>query len=207
MSYTTRRRNTRLRLRRFEQQRGGVCPADLSQLNSPRILKRSAMVWQSLEFEEVIAMFTKTKTQGSARGNAKRVQQRAGAAIGPRWDIIFLSEVCELTRLSSTTIWRLEKRGVFPKRFMVPGVRRSLWKAADVEEFIHRPPRRDRANVRGRLNEAVTWIESRGWLWRGATGDSPLHWPIGVGTRGTILDTCAAVRPQAGSIIPIDGRL
>ena len=49
--------------------------------------------------------------------------------------LLLLREVLLRTRLSSTTIWRLEKSGRFPKRLKI-GVKRVAWRSADVDAWL-----------------------------------------------------------------------
>jgi len=44
-------------------------------------------------------------------------------------------EVRELTKLCRATLWRMEKRGEFPKRVQM-GPRRIGWKLSDIERWI-----------------------------------------------------------------------
>lgn len=44
-------------------------------------------------------------------------------------------EVCQIVGLSRTFIYKLEKRGEFPKRVKL-GVRRVAWRKSDIEKFI-----------------------------------------------------------------------
>jgi predicted DNA-binding transcriptional regulator AlpA len=43
-------------------------------------------------------------------------------------------EVQEFTRLSSTTIWRLERKGAFPRRIRIGG--RVVWDARAVQSYM-----------------------------------------------------------------------
>jgi len=48
---------------------------------------------------------------------------------------IRLPQVVAMTGLSSTTIWRYEKKGLFPKRIKVT-LRTTAWKLSEVQSFI-----------------------------------------------------------------------
>ena len=50
-------------------------------------------------------------------------------------DLISADEVERLTRLSGTTIWRLERRNLFPKRIKL-GLKRVAWSEREVREWI-----------------------------------------------------------------------
>ena len=45
-------------------------------------------------------------------------------------------ELRELTGLSDTTVWRLERDGAFPKRFILHG-RLVAWRRSEVMRWIH----------------------------------------------------------------------
>lgn len=49
--------------------------------------------------------------------------------------LLDLKQVCQLTRLSKSTIYRLEVQGRFPKRIKL-SERRIAWRAFDVYDFI-----------------------------------------------------------------------
>jgi len=49
--------------------------------------------------------------------------------------LLLLREVLTKTRLSSTTIWRLEKTGKFPKRLKI-GVKRVAWRSSDIDAWL-----------------------------------------------------------------------
>lgn len=60
-------------------------------------------------------------------------------------------EVCERTGLSYTTIWRLEKRGLFPRRRQLnpsaTGINAGVaWLESEISQWIH-----DRIKVAGRV--------------------------------------------------------
>ncbi len=46
-----------------------------------------------------------------------------------------LPEVINMTGLSSTTIWRYEKKGEFPKRIRVTA-RTAAWKLTEIQAFM-----------------------------------------------------------------------
>ena len=46
-----------------------------------------------------------------------------------------LKQVCQLTRLSKSTVYRLELKGSFPKRIRI-SERRVVWRAFDIYDFI-----------------------------------------------------------------------
>jgi len=46
-----------------------------------------------------------------------------------------LKQVCQLTRLSKSTVYRLELKGSFPKRIRI-SERRVVWRAIDIYNFI-----------------------------------------------------------------------
>ena len=48
---------------------------------------------------------------------------------------IRIQEVLEITKLSRTTLWRLEKLGKFPKRHKI-GVRAVAWLQQDIDHWI-----------------------------------------------------------------------
>ena len=50
-------------------------------------------------------------------------------------DLIFSTEVERLTRLSPTTIWRLERRDLFPRRIKL-GLKRVAWSEREVRDWI-----------------------------------------------------------------------
>ena len=49
-------------------------------------------------------------------------------------------EVLHLTRLSRSTLWRMQKQGTFPKARQLPGVRAIAWIAAEVEAWLAQLP-------------------------------------------------------------------
>lgn len=51
------------------------------------------------------------------------------------YQLIPQKKVIEMTSLSGTTIWRLEKRHAFPKRRKI-GINRVAWLRAEIEEWI-----------------------------------------------------------------------
>jgi prophage regulatory protein len=51
---------------------------------------------------------------------------------------LFPSEVDEITRIADLTRWRMEKRGLFPRRIRLsPG--RIAWRRADIESWAADP--------------------------------------------------------------------
>uniref|UniRef100_A0A2A4YUN1 Helix-turn-helix domain-containing protein n=1 Tax=OCS116 cluster bacterium TaxID=2030921 RepID=A0A2A4YUN1_9PROT len=52
-------------------------------------------------------------------------------------EIKFISKknVCVITSLSNTTLWRMEHRGEFPKRHKI-GLNRVAWLQSDIENWI-----------------------------------------------------------------------
>ena len=46
-----------------------------------------------------------------------------------------LKQVCQLTRLSKSTVYRLELKGSFPRRIRI-SERRVVWRAIDIYDFI-----------------------------------------------------------------------
>jgi predicted DNA-binding transcriptional regulator AlpA len=46
-----------------------------------------------------------------------------------------LKQVCQLTRLSKSTVYRLELKGSFPKRIRI-SERRVVWRALEIYDFI-----------------------------------------------------------------------
>lgn len=50
-------------------------------------------------------------------------------------ELLLLPEVTARTRISDTTLWRLEKVGRFPKRLKI-GFKRVAWSARDVDAWI-----------------------------------------------------------------------
>ena len=46
-----------------------------------------------------------------------------------------LKQVCQLTRLSKSTVYRRELKGSFPKRIRI-SERRVVWRAFDIYDFI-----------------------------------------------------------------------
>jgi prophage regulatory protein len=49
-----------------------------------------------------------------------------------------LPEVIARTRLSAPTIWRLERKGKFPKRLVI-GFRRVAWRVAELDRWMADP--------------------------------------------------------------------
>ena len=70
-------------------------------------------------------------------------------------------EVCERTGLSYTTIWRLEKRGLFPRRRQLnpsaTGINAGIaWLESEISQWIH-----DRIKVAGRVCRRLITTEPR----------------------------------------------
>src|SRR5207249_3169422 len=84
---------------------------------------------------EVRFMSQKRKSKAAARlhkqAPAPVVEARASAVK----ELLLLSEVCERTRLSDTTLWRLEKASRFPARVKI-GFKRVAWRAAEIDAWI-----------------------------------------------------------------------
>src|SRR5215207_4612599 len=84
---------------------------------------------------------TMKSRQGTRRTRGRWKRKRAVAAQqlsrkssgGPAW--LLKPEVCERTRLSDTTVWRLERQGLFPKRMRISH-KRVAWKAQEVDDWI-----------------------------------------------------------------------
>jgi predicted DNA-binding transcriptional regulator AlpA len=73
----------------------------------------------------------------AANRNAKRIRHRVRKqeATSAGRELLLLPEVAERTRLSDTTLWRLEKAGRFPKRIKI-GFKRVAWRAIDIDAWI-----------------------------------------------------------------------
>jgi len=56
----------------------------------------------------------------------------------PSPELQLLPEVIARTRLSAPTIWRLERKGKFPKRLVI-GIRRVAWRVADLDRWMADP--------------------------------------------------------------------
>jgi prophage regulatory protein len=56
----------------------------------------------------------------------------------PSPELQLLPEVVVRTRLSAPTIWRLERKGKFPKRVVI-GLRRVAWRVADLDRWMADP--------------------------------------------------------------------
>jgi prophage regulatory protein len=56
----------------------------------------------------------------------------------PSPELQLLPEVLARTRLSAPTIWRLERKGKFPKRLVI-GFRRVAWRVAELDRWIADP--------------------------------------------------------------------
>jgi len=50
-------------------------------------------------------------------------------------ELLLLPEVEKRTRLSRTTIWRMERKGLFPLRLKI-GVKRVAWDASEIDKFV-----------------------------------------------------------------------
>jgi prophage regulatory protein len=60
-------------------------------------------------------------------------------ALGIRESIIYLPEVKAMTGLSASTIWRKEKKGTFPKRYIVD--QKSVgWLKSDIKYWLTKKP-------------------------------------------------------------------
>ena len=53
-----------------------------------------------------------------------------------------LPDVCEITGLSETTVWRREKDGLFPRRRRL-GANLVAWRSDEVQEWIESLPEAD----------------------------------------------------------------
>ena len=67
---------------------------------------------------------------------------------------IRLPEVCARTALSKSTVWRLERKGVFPKRHRI-SIHVCAWVADDVERWA-------REQIAARPNPANDMLDERG---------------------------------------------
>jgi prophage regulatory protein len=56
----------------------------------------------------------------------------------PPPELQLLPEVVARTRLSAPTIWRLERKGKFPKRIVI-GFRRVAWRVTDLNRWMADP--------------------------------------------------------------------
>ena len=56
----------------------------------------------------------------------------------PSPELQLLPEVVARTRLSAPTIWRLERKGKFPKRLVI-GIRRVAWRVAELDRWMADP--------------------------------------------------------------------
>jgi len=50
-------------------------------------------------------------------------------------DLLLAPEVEKITRLSGTTLWRLEREGKFPKRVKI-GLKRVAWSAQEINTWL-----------------------------------------------------------------------
>ena len=53
-------------------------------------------------------------------------------------ELQLLPEVVARTRLSAPTIWRLERKGKFPKRLVI-GIRRVAWRVTELDRWMADP--------------------------------------------------------------------
>ena len=53
-------------------------------------------------------------------------------------ELLLLPEVVLRTRLSAPTLWRLERKGKFPKRLVI-GIRRVAWRVAELDRWMADP--------------------------------------------------------------------
>ena len=53
--------------------------------------------------------------------------------------MVRLKDVCTLTGLSKTSIYRMEKEGQFPSRVKI-GKRSVAWYSSDIDEFLNTRP-------------------------------------------------------------------
>ncbi len=74
----------------------------------------------------------KATRTGRALRDAK---QPARAPQAAPHELLLLPEVTARTRVSDTTLWRLEKVGRFPKRLRI-GFKRVAWSAREVDAWI-----------------------------------------------------------------------
>jgi prophage regulatory protein len=56
----------------------------------------------------------------------------------PTPELQLLPEVVARTRLSAPTIWRLERKGKFPKRLVI-GIRRVAWRVVELDRWMADP--------------------------------------------------------------------
>jgi prophage regulatory protein len=70
-----------------------------------------------------------------AKNISKREAQRRARQSWRNRELLLRDEVEHVTRLSDTTIWRLEKQGLFPDRIKI-GFRRVAWRTADIDAFV-----------------------------------------------------------------------
>jgi prophage regulatory protein len=70
-------------------------------------------------------------------------------------DLLLQPEVEQITRLSGTTLWRLERAGKFPRRLKI-GVKRVAWSAQEVNSWLNtRMAEREPQGPTRRRNEAA----------------------------------------------------
>jgi prophage regulatory protein len=60
----------------------------------------------------------------------------AGAAFSPRIKVLSIDQVCEVTGLSSSTIYELVKRGDFPRPIKIGG--KNGWRESTLIAFLDR---------------------------------------------------------------------
>ena len=86
----------------------------------------------------------KPKTRATRASEARHASRDAkGPALQPGppappsapKELLLLSEVVDRTRLSDTTLWRLEKAGRFPKRIKI-GFKRVAWRAHEIDAWV-----------------------------------------------------------------------
>ena len=65
----------------------------------------------------------------------KREAERQANQTWRDQELLLRGEVEHLTRLSDTTIWRLEKQGLFPKRIRI-GLKRVAWRSRAIADWL-----------------------------------------------------------------------
>jgi prophage regulatory protein len=78
-------------------------------------------------------METKRKLK-TTRAQPAQVVTKETVSSGPN-ELLLLNEVTARTRLSDTTLWRLEKADRFPKRIKI-GFKRVAWRKAEIDTWI-----------------------------------------------------------------------
>jgi prophage regulatory protein len=77
-----------------------------------------------------------SKAQRASRNAEKPALQPGPVAPPPApKELLLLNEVTARTRLSDTTLWRLEKVGRFPKRIKI-GFKQVAWRAREIDAWI-----------------------------------------------------------------------